>query len=132
MHAPLKSGTTRGNDEISYSFEVDYPKNYTLKPYVVADGEYFYFEDDDRWVDLGLSVLWAAYNVGATSPEEYAGYFDEDGFFGEGSDGHFWSGTNINSTIAQLVYALHYDNYGGQWCDVARSAGISIRPVKDK
>ena len=30
---------------------------------------------DDRWVDLGLSVLWAAYNVGASSPEEYGGYY---------------------------------------------------------
>ena len=32
-------------------------------------------EGDDRWVDLGLSVLWAAYNVGASSPEEYGGYY---------------------------------------------------------
>lgn len=32
-------------------------------------------EEDDRWVDLGLSVLWAAYNVGASSPEEYGGYY---------------------------------------------------------
>lgn len=31
--------------------------------------------DDERWVDLGLSVLWAAYNVGASSPEEYGGYY---------------------------------------------------------
>lgn len=30
---------------------------------------------DERWVDLGLSVLWAAYNVGASSPEEYGGYY---------------------------------------------------------
>ena len=32
---------------------------------------------DDRWVDLGLpsGILWAAYNVGATSPEEYGGYY---------------------------------------------------------
>ncbi len=31
--------------------------------------------EDDRWVDLGLSVLWAKYNVGATSPEEYGEYY---------------------------------------------------------
>ena len=32
---------------------------------------------DDRWVDLGLpsGILWAAYNVGATSREEYGGYY---------------------------------------------------------
>jgi hypothetical protein len=29
----------------------------------------------DKWVDLGLSVLWAAWNVDATSPEEYGGYY---------------------------------------------------------
>ena len=30
-----------------------------------------------RWVDLGLpsGILWAAYNVGATSPEEYGDYY---------------------------------------------------------
>lgn len=31
--------------------------------------------DDDRWVDLGLSVLWASYNLGADSPEEYGGFY---------------------------------------------------------
>ncbi|MBO5263024.1 MAG: hypothetical protein J6B18_02065, partial [Bacteroidaceae bacterium] len=28
-----------------------------------------------RAVDLGLSVKWASYNVGATKPEEYGGYY---------------------------------------------------------
>jgi hypothetical protein len=28
-----------------------------------------------EWVDLGLSVKWASYNVGATAPEEYGDYF---------------------------------------------------------
>ncbi len=32
-------------------------------------------DEGDRWVDLGLSVLWAAYNVGASSPGEYGGYY---------------------------------------------------------
>ena len=30
---------------------------------------------DSRAVDLGLSVKWASCNVGATSPEEYGGYY---------------------------------------------------------
>ncbi len=30
---------------------------------------------DSRAVDLGLSVKWAAYNVGATAPEEYGDYY---------------------------------------------------------
>lgn len=28
-----------------------------------------------QWVDLGLSVKWAGWNVGATSPEQYGGYY---------------------------------------------------------
>ena len=57
-------------------FEVDDPDKYVVKPYVIADEQYFYLSDD-RWVDLGLpsGILWAAYNVGATSPEEYGGYY---------------------------------------------------------
>ena len=31
--------------------------------------------DRERMVDLGLSVKWAEYNVGATRPEEYGDYF---------------------------------------------------------
>lgn len=35
---------------------------------------------EGEWVDLGLpsGVLWRAYNVGATTPEEYGGYYDWD------------------------------------------------------
>lgn len=51
-------------------------KTYIALPYVVADDKYYYGEAD-RWVDLGLpsGILWAKYNVGATSPEEYGGYY---------------------------------------------------------
>lgn len=59
--------------------EFDLPssdRSYTALPYVVADGRYYYGEED-RWVDLGLpsGILWAKYNVGASSPEEYGGYY---------------------------------------------------------
>lgn len=33
------------------------------------------FEEAEQWVDLGLSVLWAGWNVGADSPEECGSYF---------------------------------------------------------
>lgn len=51
--------------------------SYVAKPYVLANEKYYYFEEIDRWVDLGLpsGILWAAYNVGATSPEEYGEYY---------------------------------------------------------
>lgn len=46
--------------------------------YVLSDVKNFKTEDDletSEAVDLGLSVKWAAYNVGASSPEEYGDYF---------------------------------------------------------
>ncbi len=47
--------------------------------YVLSDVKNFKTEEFDletlEAVDLGLSVKWAAYNVGASSPEEYGDYF---------------------------------------------------------
>ena len=65
-------------EEGSASFSIpDSDNMYETRPYAKAYGIYFYGEGDDRWVDLGLpsGILWAKYNVGATSPEEYGGYY---------------------------------------------------------
>jgi len=75
-HKQLEIHSTKaGNTEGSCTFEIGNPDDYITKPYVIADGKYFYLEN--RWVDLGLpsGILWAAYNVGATSPEEYGNYY---------------------------------------------------------
>lgn len=73
-HKKLSSATR--NNGTSVSFDVDNQDDYVVKPYIISDDTYFYGEEyDDKWVDLGLSVLWAKYNVGATSPEEYGGYY---------------------------------------------------------
>ncbi|MBR4312833.1 MAG: hypothetical protein IKT86_05790, partial [Bacteroidaceae bacterium] len=60
---------------------------YYYRAYVVVDGEYKYGETysftteqasgtgEYEAVDLGLSVKWASFNVGATSPEQYGDYF---------------------------------------------------------
>ena len=51
--------------------------------------------DVHDYVDLGLSVLWATCNVGATSPEEYGGYYQ-------------WAGTedvtSISVSLANCPY----------------------------
>lgn len=73
-HKKISSGTRSG--ETSVLFDVDNQDEYVIKPYIISDDTYFYGEEyDDKWVDLGLSVLWAKYNVGANSPEEYGGYY---------------------------------------------------------
>ena len=59
------------NTTYSYCASIDYeggPVNGEMKEFTTKG-------DNERWVDLGLSVLWAAYNVGASSPEEYGGYY---------------------------------------------------------
>ena len=63
------------SDELTFNLP-DPETDYEARPYAVADNRYYYGETD-RWVDLGLpsGILWAKYNVGATSPEEYGGYY---------------------------------------------------------
>lgn len=82
-------------------------------------------------VDLGLSVKWASYNVGAESPEDYGGYYawgeteeksnyswdtykywsdrDGDGYV-EGSEI-----TNIGSNISGTSYDVAHVKWGGSW-----------------
>ena len=69
---------------------------------------------DDRWVDLGLSVLWAAYNVGASSPEEYGGYYA----WGETS-------TKSDYTWENYIYCEKY-YYGDDWYWVGKIIGNEI------
>jgi hypothetical protein len=61
------------SDEVTFDLP-DPDKKYMALAYAVADGKYYY---DDVWVDLGLpsGILWAKWNVGASSPEEYGGYY---------------------------------------------------------
>src|SRR5574344_779010 len=75
-------------------------------------------------VDLGLSVKWASCNVGASSPEEYGGYYAW-GEIEEKSD-YSWStykycnGTystcmNIGSDISGTQYDVAHVKWGGSW-----------------
>jgi len=43
-------------------------------------------------VDLGLSVKWASFNIGASKPEEYGRYFAWGDVVGQTWDGSSWSG----------------------------------------
>ena len=81
--------------------------------------------ETEQWVDLGLSVLWAAYNVGASSPEEYGGYYawgetkvknyytwgsyDYKERFNYGSvPGSYYSGVFIGEEISNTTYDVAY------------------------
>ncbi len=87
------------NTTYSYCASIDYeggPVNGEMKEFTTKG-------DNERWVDLGLSVLWAAYNVGASSPEEYGGYYA----WGETSTKSDYTGENYK-------YREKY-YYGGDW-----------------
>lgn len=101
------------SDELTFNLP-DPETGYEARPYAVADNRYYY---DDRWVDLGLSVLWARYNVGATSPEEYGGYYA-------------WGETEEKSSYSWENYKYgkihHYTNEGNPvWVGIYLGDDIS-------
>ena len=98
----------------------------------IADNE------EARWVDLGLSVLWAAYNVGASSPEEYGTYFS----WGEVEEKaeytwnnyifHDWS-TNEYYFIGSEISGTSYDAASVKWGGGARMpTSDEIQELVDK
>lgn len=63
--------------------------------------------NNHRYVDLGLSVKWASYNIGATSPEDYGGYYA----WGESvtKSMYFWSTYKYGKNPGNLTkYNNHY------------------------
>jgi hypothetical protein len=71
--------------------------------YVYGDTQSFKLEMD-KWVDLGLpsGILWAAWNVGANSPEEYGGYYA-------------WGETEEKSNYLDYYEYEFYDSWYGSF-----------------
>jgi hypothetical protein len=68
-------------------------------------------------VDLGLSVKWASWNVGATKPEEYGGYFgwaDPTGTKTSTSNNDY-PGANPPQNICGTEYDAAHVHWGGSW-----------------
>ena len=75
-------------------------------------------------VDLGLSVKWASCNVGASSPEEYGGYYawgetEEKSDYGWDTYRYYNSSTGdfdyIGSNISGISYDVAHVKWGGGW-----------------
>ena len=69
-------------------------------------------------VDLGLSVKWASCNVGATSPEEYGGYYawgetEEKSNYISSTYSH-WN-VDIDNDISGTQYDVAHVTLGGNW-----------------
>lgn len=73
------------------------------------------FKPDHPCVDLGLSVKWATYNVGATKPGEYGDYFA----WGETTPKSSYASSTYTYSSTPGVLPLSNDaaraNWGGSW-----------------
>ena len=78
-------------------------------------------------IDLGLpsGIKWASYNVGATKPEEYGGYYSwgetevrDQYYFTTYSlcDGTVSSCHDIGENISGTEYDVAHVKWGGEWC----------------
>lgn len=111
------------SDELTFNLP-DPETGYEARPYAVADNRYYYGETD-RWVDLGLSVLWARYNVGATSPEEYGGYYawgeteEKNSYTWENYE-YYNSSTDSFIDIGSDISGTQYDVAHVKWGNGAR------------
>ena len=91
-------------EEVEFIIPTDSDEPYFVRPYVIADEKYYYGEGG-IWIDLGLpsGILWAEYNVGTCSPEEYGGYYA-------------WGETEVKSSYTTVNYKytilLGYDEWG--------------------
>jgi len=74
-------------------------------------------------IDLGLSVKWASHNVGASSPEDYGGYYawgetEEKSDYGWDTYKYYNNNTgyiNIGSNISGTQYDVAHVKWGGSW-----------------
>ncbi|MBQ5982650.1 MAG: pilus assembly protein N-terminal domain-containing protein [Prevotella sp.] len=100
------------------------PVEDTYKPTIIEDEETPTF---GKFVDLGLPSgnRWASFNVGASMPEEYGGYYA----WGETTekevnnwstyihcDGSYYNCHDLGSDISGTEYDVAHVKWGGNWC----------------
>src|SRR5574344_633131 len=77
-----------------------------------------YTNDAYQAVDLGLSVKWATYNVGATKPEEYGGLYGWADITGTktSTDYNDYPSANFTANISgDAKYDIARAKWGGKW-----------------
>ncbi len=114
------------SDELTFNLP-DPETEYEARPYAVADNRHYYGTADDRWVDLGLpsGILWAKYNVGATSPEEYGGYYawgetETKSIYTHENYKYYNSATDTFINIGSDISGTQYDVAHVKWGNGAR------------
>ena len=108
----VSSGLTTSGDFSITLNNLESETTYYYRTCLNLDGKYYYgnvstfktaAKEDEfipgQEVDLGLSVNWAGWNVGASSPEEYGGYYA-------------WGETEEKSNYSEDTYKYYYDTDG--------------------
>ena len=127
--APMKLTSTVSNSALRFTLSSLTPgTKYFYKAYVTYNGENVYSDVSSfttpstsfpvaNMVDLGLSVKWASWNMGASSIYDRGGYYgwgDPTGELYSASSGDYAVG-NTNSNIAGTEYDLAHVQWGGNW-----------------
>ena len=94
--------------------------------YAVSSVDSVWFEKDVyEYVDLGLSVKWATFNIGATAPEEYGDYFAwgetepyyEAGYAQESPQAHWKDGKSVGYYWPSYKYCNGSYNTMTKYCN---------------
>ncbi|MBR4299659.1 MAG: hypothetical protein IKT59_08110 [Bacteroidales bacterium] len=127
---------TQWRDTIPASYAIyglDDKVSYSVRPIARIFGHDVELDkNEDRWVDLGLpsGILWAAYNVGATSPEEYGGYYawgetEEKSYYNDVYNEHYNPSKDNYTFIGDDISGTQYDVAHVKWGNGARMPRLS-------
>ncbi len=100
--------TACGDDEEEIEYREEQPEEKEENP--KEEGEGNKGSTVDGAIDLGLSVIWASHNVGATKPEDYGDYFA----WGETApkDNYSWETYKYGSDYNKLTKYCTNSDYG--------------------
>ena len=133
LNLPFSDFQEIGDNSYKYYGDLKFHVYYTSSGYQQLRDERvldIIHNEDDRWVDLGLSVLWAKYNVGATSPEEYGGYYawgetETKSSYSDENYKYYNSATGSYTYIGDDISGTQYDVAHVKWGNGARMPRIA-------
>lgn len=122
------SGNLKPNIEYTFQIGFEYNGNYYIGESKNITLQQRGEVDNDKWVDLGLSVLWASRNLGAQSPNNYGDYYAwgevttsqrynwysyEFSIYVTDEKPAYWTGAYIGDDISGTSYDAASKNWGG-------------------
>ncbi|MBR5061243.1 MAG: hypothetical protein IKX24_03775 [Prevotella sp.] len=123
LYQVVKTGERQHAFPISNIQSVSFvnPAEDTYRPTIIEDEETPTF---GKFVDLGLpsGTMWASFNVGASTPEEYGGYFawgetEEKNVYRDDTYKYYQDGSyvSLGDDISGTEYDVAHVKWGGNW-----------------